>query len=134
MNDADRRRLSSVAFETDEDGYIYYRDRWSGGVRVSAEEREQFISSSLTGAFLPGREFVKRPAVAPPRQYNPWWVVDALPLTLAGGLATVAMAAAAEANQAVPLLSRSVLLSVAVFMAALAVTIVGRRIVRRIRH
>jgi|JI8StandDraft_2_1071088.scaffolds.fasta_scaffold310214_1 hypothetical protein len=134
MNDADRRRLLSVSFETYEDGYLYYRNRWSGGVRVSAEEREQFISSSPAGAFSLGRKFAKRPAIVPPRYYNPWSMVDAMPLTFAGGLATVAMAAAAEANQAVPLLSRTVLFSVAVFMAAMSVTIIGRRIAQRIRH
>jgi hypothetical protein len=134
MNDADRRRLLSVAFEAYEDGFLYYRNRWSGGVQVSAEEREQFISSSPAGAFSLGRKFAKRPAVAPARPYSSWSIVDAMPLTFASGSAMVAMAAAAEANQAAPLLSRSVLFSVAVFMAALSVTIIGRRLVQRIRH
>lgn len=108
MDNADRRRILSLAFEPYEDSYLYYRNRWSGGVQVSAEERERFISSNAAEAFSLGRQFAQRPAVTPPRYYDLWLVVDAMPLTVAGGLAIVAMAAVDLTNRADPVIPPAV--------------------------
>lgn len=133
MDDLDRRNILSTAFEPCEGGYLYYRNRWSSGVRVSAEEREQFISSNAAEAFLLGRQFAQRPPVTPPRHASLWLIVDALPMTLAGGLALASLAAAAEAIRPDAVLPASVFWGAAVFMAAGAIILVGRRVLRT-RH
>ena len=133
MDDLDRRRILSTAFEPCEGGYLYYRNRWSPGVRVSAGEREQFISSNAAEAFLLGRQFAQRPPVTPPRHTSAWLIVDALPMTLAGGFAIAALAAAAEAGRPNSVLPASVFWGIAVCMSAAALTLVGRRVLQRSR-
>lgn len=130
MNDGERRKLLSTAFEPCDDGYLYYRNRWAGGVRVSAAEREQFISSDAAGAMKLGREFSQRTPATPPRHASPWLVADAIPYSFAVGLVAAALAAAAEAQRARPPLPRSVLWAMALFMAALALTLAARRFIR----
>lgn len=129
MDDNDSRKLLSRAFEPCDGGLLYYRNRWAGGVRVSAEEREQFISSNASQAFQLGRQFSKRTPVAPPRHASPWLVADAIPYSLAAGLITVAIAAAAEASRDNPLVPLSVSWSVAFCMAAAALTLALRRLI-----
>src|SRR5260221_2659722 len=102
MNDSERRQLLSTAFKRCDGGYLYYRNRWASGVRVSADEREQFISSDASRAFQLGREFSKRTPTTPPRHPGPCLVVDAIPYSFAAALVTVALAAAAEANRTNP--------------------------------
>src|SRR5690348_6681482 len=97
--DSERRELLSTAFEPTESGYLYYRNRWAGGVRVTPEEREMFISSDAGSAFQLGREFSKRAPVAPPRHVSPWLVADAIPYSFAAALITASIAAAAEAQR-----------------------------------
>jgi hypothetical protein len=130
VDENDRRELLSTAFEPCDGGYLYYRNRWAGGVKVSADERERFISSGAAGAMQLGREFARRTPVTPPRHASPWLIVDAMPMSLAAGLIAVALAAAAEANRPNPLLPPSVFWCVAIFMAAAALTLAARRFFR----
>ena len=130
MDENERRTLLSTAFEPCDGGYLYYRNRWAGGVRVSAEERQEFISSNTAKAFQLGREFSKRSPVAPPRHPSPWLVADAIPYSFAAGLMATALAAAAEAGRANPPLPPTLLWVMAIFMAAIALTLAGRRFIR----
>lgn len=130
MDEDDRRKLLSTAFEPYQSGYLYYRNRWAGGVPVSPEEMEEFISSDALRAMQLGREYAKRTAVTPPRHTNPWLVADAIPMSVAAGLVTVAFAAAALAVRPDPPLPTEFLWAVAVFMGVLAVTLFTRRLVR----
>jgi len=97
---------------------------------VSAEEREEFISSEAPKAFRLGREFSKRPQVVPPRHPSPWLLVDAIPDGVAASLITAALAAAAEAGRANPPLRPTLLWVMAVFLAGIALTLAGRRFIR----
>ena len=131
MDNVECRKLLSTAFEPCDGGYLYYRNRWAGGVRVSAEEREKFISSDTPQmAFQLGRELSKRAPVAPPRHPSPWLVADAIPYSFATGLIATSLAVAAEAERANPLLPASLLWGVAVFMAGCALTLAARRFIR----
>lgn len=56
-------------FERDGDGFLYYPRPWSGGVRVSAEEREAYLGGAVSVFNLWNWAVGKRPAEAPPR---PW--------------------------------------------------------------
>jgi hypothetical protein len=131
MDDDERRKLLSTAFEPRDDGYLYYRNRWANGVRVSAEEREQFILSNASQVFQLGREFAKRAPATPPRHPSPWLIVDAMPYSFVAGLIAVAFAAAAEANRANPMLPSTLFWVIAILMAAAALTLVARRIIRQ---
>src|SRR5438552_17658145 len=104
MDEKERRKLLSTAFQPCDGGYLYYRNRWAGGVRVSAAEREQFISSDAFGAMKLGRELAQRTPVAPARHASPWLIADAMPFSVAGGLFALALAAAAEATRVNPVL------------------------------
>jgi hypothetical protein len=130
MNDDNSRKLLSTAFEPCQGGYLYYRNRWAGGVRVSAEEREQYISSDASKAFQLGRGFSRRTPEAPPRHVSPWLVADAIPYSLAAALIAAGLGAAAEAERAHPLLPTSLLWGMAVFMAGGALTLAARRVMR----
>lgn len=134
MDDDERRKLLGTAFEPCEGGYLYYRNRWASGVRVSAEEREQFISSDASGAFQLGREFSARAPVTPPRHFSPWLMVDAMPYSFAVGLVIAAIAAAAEADRAHPVLPSSVFWGMALLLAAAALTLMGRWFIRGSGH
>jgi hypothetical protein len=123
MDENERRTLLSTAFEPCDGGYLYYRNRWAGGVRVSTEEMEAFISSDAAKAFQLGRNFSKRPLVAPPRHPSPWLVADAIPYSFAAGLTTAALAATAEARRVNPPLPPTLLWVMAVFMAGFALTL-----------
>lgn len=60
------RHILATGFERDGDGWLYYRNGWSGGVPVSSEERELY----LAGRWLQWRRRVSgRKAVAPRRPY-----------------------------------------------------------------
>jgi hypothetical protein len=130
MDENERRVLLSTAFEPSGDGYLYYRNRWAGGVAVTAEERESFISSDAARAFQLGREFSKRAPVAPPRHASPWLIVDAIPYGFAAVLITASLAAAAEAQRDNPPLAPRPLWVIALFLAAAALTLLGRRLIR----
>ena len=60
MTDHENRRLLSTAFEPNGVGFLYYKNRWAGGVLVSAEERETYISAPGLESISLGREFSKR--------------------------------------------------------------------------
>jgi hypothetical protein len=79
MNDADRRKLMSLAFEPEGEAYLYYRNRWSRGVRVSAAEREAFVSSGVVDAMRLARSWSRRVPVAPRRHPGLWFMLDAMP-------------------------------------------------------
>jgi hypothetical protein len=93
MSDDERRELLSLAFEPSADGYVYYRNRWSGGVPVTNHEREAFLSSDIGGMYRLSREFSKRRPITPPRHFNPWLIADALPKTLGPSLIGMAVVA-----------------------------------------
>jgi hypothetical protein len=62
------RKLLETAFEPHGSGFAYFRDRWSPGVPVSAEEREVYVSRwylGSTAAFH--KKIAGRAPVAPPR-------------------------------------------------------------------
>lgn len=62
------RHILSTGFDRDGEGWLYYRNAWSGGVPVSSGERELF----LAGRLLKFRRLVSgRAAVTRPRPYWP---------------------------------------------------------------
>jgi hypothetical protein len=60
--------ILSTAFEPHGDGFLFYRNRWSLGVPVSAEERDAYLAMvGLLERWRWIREVVKRPATVPRR-------------------------------------------------------------------
>lgn len=57
FNREDRRRILETAFERDGDGFLFYRNRWSGGVPVTAAERDAYLRKS---AFASRRAFYRK--------------------------------------------------------------------------
>jgi hypothetical protein len=53
----DQRRILETAFEPDGDGFLFYRNRWSGGVPVTAAERDAYLRKS---AFASRRAFYRK--------------------------------------------------------------------------
>ena len=47
---AESRKLLETAFEPQGAGFVYYRNRWSPGIPVSAEEREAYVSRWYLGS------------------------------------------------------------------------------------
>ncbi|WP_229726678.1 hypothetical protein [Sphingomonas alpina] len=43
MND---RHVKTAAFEPINDGYVYYESAWAKGIRVTADERELYLSGA----------------------------------------------------------------------------------------
>ena len=130
MDDAERRRLFSVAFEPHGDSYLYYRNRWSGGVPVSASEREVFLSSNPLAAMRLSMIFARRAAVTPPRYASPWMVVDALPRSFALSVLFFAAVAAGEALNLHPFLPKFLLFGLAATCAVAGLFMLFRRRVR----
>ena len=131
MDDSERYRLYSVAFEPFGDGFVYYRNRWSRGVPVSADERERFLSSNPFSAYRLGREWARqRTPVAPPRRGASGKIMDAMPTSsvLAFVTATAIFAGAALKGGSYPY--RGFMLLMAVFFAAFTVTLLWRRVFR----
>ena len=50
MNREAERRLLETAFEPHGDGYLFYRNRWSSGIPVTAAEREQYLAIPALGS------------------------------------------------------------------------------------
>ncbi|QNA86004.1 hypothetical protein G4G27_19975 [Sphingomonas sp. So64.6b] len=42
----DDRHLKTTAFEPMDDGYVYYESAWAKGIRVTADERELYLSGA----------------------------------------------------------------------------------------
>jgi hypothetical protein len=61
---------------------------------------------------------------------SPWLVADAIPYSFAASLITAALAAAFEAGRANPMLPSSLLWTMAVFLAGIALALAGRRFMR----
>jgi hypothetical protein len=57
LSTEDHRRLLETSFEPYGSGYLFYRNRWSRGVPVSAEEREEYLAIPVFGS---RRAFYKR--------------------------------------------------------------------------
>lgn len=68
LDRVEQRRLLELLFERDGDAFIFYRNRWSRGVRVTPEEREDYLSAppfDLRRSFF--RKVEGRAPVRPPR-------------------------------------------------------------------
>ena len=81
-----QRKLLEIAFEPYDDGYVFYRNAWTGGVPVSARERELYLSMPVLGSRQAYYDRIKgRETVTPPRPYDaaltkiaqatPWFMV-----------------------------------------------------------
>lgn len=66
-----QRKMLELAFEPDGDGYVFFKNAWSSGVPVTADERESYLSAGLLsgrGEFY--RTIASRQATPPPRPAN----------------------------------------------------------------
>jgi hypothetical protein len=68
---SEQRDLLALSFEESEQGYIYYHNRWSRGVPVSAEEREAYLRIPALGSRKAWRKSLKGRQTLPPRAFNP---------------------------------------------------------------
>lgn len=79
------RRLLELSFEADQNGYLFYRNRWARGVRVTAAEREAYLSGTGLGSRSAFYQAIRgRPAEAAPRQFAPvyWKLLSRLPVAM----------------------------------------------------
>ncbi|MDB5709130.1 MAG: hypothetical protein JWL96_1200 [Sphingomonas bacterium] len=67
----EQRRILSLSFEPQGDGYLYYHWRWSRGVPVSAAEREAYLRIPALGSRRAWRRAIEGRLTAPPRAYGP---------------------------------------------------------------
>ena len=58
----DSKQMLDVMFEPDGNGFFFYPNRRSKGVRVTAAERASYLSAPPLEAIAMGREFAKRPS------------------------------------------------------------------------
>lgn len=98
---AEQRRLLALSFEPDGDQFVFFRNRWTSGVAVTAEEREAYLSAGLFGRHEFLRTFRGRTAARPPRKTDGglrWQMLRSFPAFmivayLVGGLLLLSLAA-----------------------------------------
>lgn len=135
LNAEDARRMLELSFEPLGDGYVFYRNRWSPGIPVSAPEREAYLSelapfSASQRAFL--ASIKGREPVAPPRGGRAsWLIVDALPGPVPWVLLAFAGYAGSRAvRTALPWLQLGLAAAAVMFLAAALLILVRRSRVR----
>jgi len=103
-----QRAVLETAFEQDGDGYLYYRNAWSGGIPVSAAEREFYLNAPVLGGQRDFHRAIKgRTTTTPPRAYGaasiriasamPW------PMTVLGVIGGIVVATWFYSDLALPL-------------------------------
>ncbi|MDX3885275.1 hypothetical protein [Sphingomonas sp. MM-1] len=66
-----QRAILSLSFEQALDGFIYYPNAWSGGVPVTAEEREAYLNTPMIGSRREWRKSIEGRQTLPRRPYWP---------------------------------------------------------------
>ena len=66
-----QREILALSFEPNGDGYIYYRNRWSRGIPVTAAEREAYLRIPAFGSRRAWRASITGRETLPPRAYGP---------------------------------------------------------------
>lgn len=82
---AEQREILALSFEQTEGSYIYYHNRWSPGIPVTGEEREEYLRISVFGSRRAWRKSIKGRETLPPRAYWPLArkLLRAMPLQMA---------------------------------------------------
>lgn len=71
-DEADKQRtILALSFEPAENGYLYYHWRWSRGVPVTAEERDEYLSIPALGSRRAWRKSIAGRPTSPPRSFQP---------------------------------------------------------------
>jgi hypothetical protein len=125
------RSLLEVSFEPQDDGYLYYRNRWARGIPVTASERETYLSAGSFGARAPFHEAIRgRTATARPRKYGPvyWKLLSRMPLTTAGGALIFGLVVAAIGLGVGPLAGRALLVIAGAAFIAFGAQIIFARV------
>lgn len=82
----DQRRLLEAAFEPDEDGFLFYRDRWSAGIPVTPAEREEYLNIPALGSRRDFYQKIKGRPARGRRDYSSARIAKAFPAGWAVGL------------------------------------------------
>lgn len=65
------REMLELSFERTESGFVYYHYRWSRGIPVTAEEREEYLNIPVFGSRRAWRRALSEREATPPRAYAP---------------------------------------------------------------
>jgi len=79
-----QREILELSFEETDSGFIYYHNRWSRGIPVTAEEREEYLRIPALGSRRAWRKVVSGRETTSPRAYGPvaWKLSRKMPLMM----------------------------------------------------
>lgn len=83
--DARQREMLALSFEPTDGGFIYYHYRWSRGVPVTPEEREEYLDIPVFRSRRGWRKALTGRETVQPRAYLPvaWKLMNNMPLSMA---------------------------------------------------
>ncbi|PKP93236.1 MAG: hypothetical protein CVT77_06195 [Alphaproteobacteria bacterium HGW-Alphaproteobacteria-16] len=71
LTPAQQREMLELSFEQAEHGFVYYHYRWSRGIPVTAEERDEYLTIPVFGSRRAWRRSLAGRETTPPRAYRP---------------------------------------------------------------
>lgn len=71
ISPAQQREMLELSFEQAENGFVYYHYRWSRGIPVTAEEREEYLNIPVFGSRRAWRKALAGRETTPARAYAP---------------------------------------------------------------
>jgi hypothetical protein len=71
LSPAEQRDILSLSFEPTEDGYVYYHNRWSRGIPVTKEERNEYLNIPVLGSRRAWCKSLEGRETLPSRAYKP---------------------------------------------------------------
>lgn len=80
-----QREMLELSFEQTENGFVYYHYRWSRGIPVTAEEREEYLNIPVLGSRRAWRKALSGRESLQPRPYAPvaWKLLRRMPVRMA---------------------------------------------------
>jgi hypothetical protein len=80
-----QREILALSFEPAEGGFVYYHNRWSRGMPVTSDEREEYLNLRVIGSRGAWRKTLIGRETVPPRAFKPVLrkLLRAMPLRMA---------------------------------------------------
>lgn len=80
----EQRDMLALSFEPNEHGFLYYHYRWSRGVQVTVQERDDYLNIPVFGSRRAWRRSLKGRQTFAPRAYGPvlWKLLPKMPLSI----------------------------------------------------